>query len=142
MGCAACGSGEVKQRDRRGKERLERLEGALTAVFRAYEKRDIYFLANHNGQVFSLAAAVAIVRECEQIEVAMGLKRGMHSVALWAGLLDKPEIAALIEDIKDTTLEDGKIFVVEQFGAGGLVTADNIKIMSPTEAAKRSSRAP
>ena len=120
----------------------ERLDRALTTVLQAYEKREIYFLADGTGQWFSLAAAAAIVRECEQIETAMGLKRGTHSLALWTGLLDKPEIAALIEDVKGIELKDGNIFVVTQFKAGGLVHADNIVEMSLADAVAKTLRAP
>ena len=142
MGCAACGSGKVKRRDNRARTQRERLDQALTTILRTYEKRETYFLADRTGEWFSLAAAVATVRECEQIEVAMGLKRGTHSLALWAGLLDKPEIAALIEDVKNVKLTDGNIFVVTEFKAGGLVHADNIVEMSLADAATKALRAP
>lgn len=142
MGCAACGSGRVKRRDNRARMQRERLDRALTVVLEAYEKRKIYFIADNAGEWFSLTAAAASVTECEQIEMAMGLKRGTHSMALWAGLLDKPEIAALIEDVKGIKLENGNVFVVKQFHAGGLVTSDNIVEMSPADAASKASRAP
>jgi len=142
MGCAACGSGKVKRKDPRGKAYRERLEQSLTAVFQAYERRDIYFIADRTGMVFSLTAAVAIVRECEQIEAAMGIKRGTHSAAMWAGLLDKPNIVALIKDVKGVNLDDGKIFVVKQFGANGLVIPDNVVSVSPTDAVLKGARAP
>jgi hypothetical protein len=142
MGCAACGSGKVKQRDSRYRAYHKRLEQALTAVFQAYERRDIYFIADRTGKMFSLAAAVAIVRECEQIESAMGIKRGTHSAAMWAGLLDKPNIVALIDDIKGVKLDNGKIFVVKQFSANGLFTPDNVVSMSPIDAVSKCARAP
>ena len=142
MGCAACGSGRVKRRDPRDRAYHERLEQALTAVYQAYERRDIYFIADRTGMVFSLTAAIAIVRECEQIEAAMRIKRGTHSAAMWAGLLDKPNIVALIEDVKDMKPEDGKIFVVKQFSANGLVTPDNIVSMSSADAVLKGARAP
>ena len=142
MGCAACGSGKVKRRDNRARAQHERLDIALTARLEDYEKRKIYFLADNTGEWFSLAAAAALVKECEQIEVAMGLRRGTHSTALWAGLLDKPEIAALIEDVKGVKLENGNIFVVKHFHARGLVTPDNIVEMPRADAALKVSRAP
>ena len=142
MGCAACGSGRVKRRDPRDRAYHERLEQALTAVYQAYERRDIYFIADRTGMVFSMTAAIAIVRECEQIEAAMKIKRGTHSAAMWAGLLDKPNIVALIEDVKDMKPEDGKIFVVKQFSANGLVTPDNIVSMSSADAVLKGARAP
>ena len=142
MGCAACGSGKVKRRDNRAKAQRERLDQALTAVLQAYEDREIYFMADKAGPVFALAEAVAIVRECEQIEAAMGLKRGTYSTALWIGLLDKPEIAVLIEDVKGKELEGENIFVVTQFKTRGMVTLDDVVEMPPADAVSKASRAP
>lgn len=141
MGCAACGSGKVKRRDPPHViARRQRLEVALNRILQRYEDREIYFLGNEKEQIFSLAAAAALIKECQQIETALRLERGTYSTALWTGILDKPKIVSLIEDVKDTKLKDGEIFVVTRFESGGLVIPSNIVAMPFTNAASRSSR--
>lgn len=141
MGCAACGSGRVKRRDPHVTARRQRLEVALNRILQRYEDREIYFLGNEKEQIFSLAAAAALIKECQEIETALRLERGTYSTALWTGILDKPKIVSLIEDVKDTKLKDGEIFVVTRFESRGLVIPSNIVAMPFTNAASRSSRA-
>lgn len=142
MGCAACGSGNVKRREPRMQARRKQLETSLTAVMQKYDTRDIYFIAGRTMKIFSIVDAISIVRECEQLEIAMGLGRGTHSAAMWSGLLDKPKIASLIEDVKDVKLSDQEIFVITHYEQNGLVTPENIVPMSFTDAVTRTSRAP
>ena len=141
MGCAACGSGRVKRRNPQVAAQQRRLEAALNRTLANYEDRDIYFLADGNDEIFSLAAAAAVIKECEELETALRLERGTYSAALWTGILDKPNIVALIEDVKGMKLKDGEIFVVTRFESKGLVLSVNIVAMPFTEAASRSSRA-
>jgi len=122
--------------------RRKQLETALTAVMQKYHARDIYFIAGRTSQIFSIVDAISIVRECEQLEVAMGLEKETHSAAMWLGLLDKPKIASLIEDVKGVKLSDQEIFVIIHFERNGLVTPENIVPMSFTDAVTRTSRPP